>query len=257
MTNQMKWVTAGVVAGVVCLALAFTVGARLERPVCPKNTPEISIGAMSSTSEYAFVAKALPTIADQVASRAAESCGAIATFISTDRPEAVIDLQRVVLQPRRNKATSRVPFVHAMYKQASEFLKKTLLARFARTAPTATSPVLGTLAMIGKERRAQGLPPGTIIVATDMIAVEPGRRGKGPIDFRRRVPPRDEDQRLAAFRYGLAGLKDSHVIIVGVGADSHLGPERIEHAENAITSVLTSVGAKVTIMRSVTLPAAL
>jgi hypothetical protein len=113
---------------------------------------------------------------------------------------------------------------------------------------------LGTLAAIGHERRSSGRQPGTIVLVGDGISVEPGRRGRGDIDFRRRRPASDEAERLSAFKPDLAPLRGARVIILGLGANTNLGPERVRHAEEALDSLLRSVGATFTATRSTNLP---
>jgi len=253
MTVSSKQLTAaGITLAVAAIIAAVAFGGRLEKPICPKVRPEYALTGETSESDQALTAQAAPLVASRLAERSADTCAAITTAIATNRPEADLATERLALEPRARKASDRRPYVHDMTKNANAFLTRTFVEKAKATEPTRYSPFLNTLVQLAGQYKAARLRPTVIFYVGDGIAIESGPRGA--IDFRMSVPPADERQRLSAFKNGLEPLRGATVVILGFGANSDLGPERIHHAEAALRTALGAAGVKLVVTRSVTIP---
>lgn len=249
-SNARKFMTAGVAVAAVATAGMVAFGDRLEKPICPPARVEYALLAQTSLSDRDMAAAAAAQVGAALAERAATRCAAITTAVTTNRPEADLVTSRKQLDPGADRAPDRRPYVHDMEKVARAFVRRTFVTKLDATRATRFSPVLGTLVQLGKQYQAARIRPTTIVFISDGLALEPGPRGW--IDLYRPAPS-DEARRLTAFRQELEPLRGATVVILGFGANT-TGPERVQHAEDALRAALEAAGVRLVVTRSLTLP---
>lgn len=221
-----------------------------KEAVCEGDQERLLLVPSTSESDLAIDRELAPTVAEQVVSRAANSCGSVTVGTQNNRATADMALQTVQLTPDKDEAFNRNPEVAKLEREGNDFVDQKLLQPLAEMSATKGSPFFASLTKIGDEMDVHGLAPATVVLVGDGIAVEKSPSGK-TIDF---SDPESAAGALREFVPLLRNLKGSCVILVGAGAGSGLSDQDLRTAQDLMGRTLGSAGAGFVATRSPDIP---
>lgn len=220
--------------------------------ICPQHNSSLVLTALTSPSDIDISKQVGPVVAHEVAQRAANSCATLSTAVADAHPESDLAMTSIELQPTVSRAPNRTPWVAELQRKGETWLAKQFLQSLHVAVAEPGSPVLTTIAAVAMQLRTAGQGGSTVIEITDGFAKERAPNG-GTVDFEH---PNDPalGANLHSFVHSLRGLEGGCVMIVGAGANSSLGLQRLEQARKHIDEVLDAAGIGMAWTRSPEVP---
>lgn len=255
MTNTVKTLTirAGCLAALGLSAGAITAcsadsleGAKLCKDGAPKVVRAIPF---TSKSDLELAKRIAPDAAREIADFAADSCASLRVGVADNNPEADLVLRTVDLQPRRDRAPNRGPYIAEQVARAKKLLNAEL-ARLDKTPATAGSPLLNTLVAVSNEAVAAGEPAGctATFLISDGFAWETIAGVRLNL-YRKHIPQQDIDKIKGYLKRALRPLSGGVVVIMGAGGDGPGGGAGAR-AEAVMRELLDAAGIKLVWARS-------
>ncbi|HEX8645503.1 MAG TPA: hypothetical protein VF715_01295 [Thermoleophilaceae bacterium] len=242
--------TAGAVVALLT-AFAFA-GCGEQETVCKGKPERLILVPFATSSDHKTALELAPAVADQMAARAAESCGTVGGGVANRLVESELAVELKPLEPENPKAPNRTPHVRKMKKTADRFLQDKVLGPLEATKPSGGSPFVRALTKIADELRSRGhAGPSVIALVGDIIDIERAPSGR-IIDFREREVDREA---LEEFLPRLEPLAGSCVVAIGAGARSTRDPEILRQSRTLLHDLLTKAKIRFVATRSSELPA--
>jgi hypothetical protein len=236
--NSRRITTLGLLAALGLGALTQVGCAGEDELVCAGAPERIAVVPFTSSSDLAIAQELTPEVAEQMAARAAETCGEIGGGLAVRNVESELVVDMAQMKPDAHKAPNRNPYVTRMEKDANAHLKSVVLDPLEKAQATGGSPFLGALAKVAAEFEAHDRRgPSVIVLVGDIIDIESSPTGR-LIDFRKYHV---DEKALQEFLPLLEPLRGSCVVAVGAGANSDRDPELLRHHRALLDDLLANV----------------